>query len=136
MQVTREWQNILGYFTTPWVSDFRWGGETGYGWRCAAGFPEGDPMSPWSFIVSLEPLVKCLRYERELRQRPNVVLKAFADDLAWTLRELQDLLMDLDTLEQWYVATALRLNHRKCAIIPCGELSPQELQARWQDLLR
>eukprot|EP00971_Amphidinium_carterae_P008052 159390-Amphidinium_carterae.1 len=93
-------------------------------------------LGPWSFIVSLEPLVKCLRYERELRQTPNVVLKAFADDLAWTLRELQDLLMDLDTLEQWYVATALRLNHRKCAIIPCGVLSPQELQARWQDLLR
>eukprot|EP00971_Amphidinium_carterae_P016026 316051-Amphidinium_carterae.2 len=93
-------------------------------------------MSPWSFIVCLEPPIKCLWYERELRQRPHVVLKACADDLAWTLCVLQDLLMDLDTLEQWHEATVLRLNHRKCVIIPCGVLSPQELQARWQDMLR
>eukprot|EP00971_Amphidinium_carterae_P326637 6457547-Amphidinium_carterae.1 len=120
MQVPREWQNILGYFTTAWVSEFRWGGESGYGWRCAAGFPEGDPLRPWAFIVSLEPLVKCLRCEHDLHRRPHVVLKAFADDLAWTLYTLQELLKDLDIMEEWHAATALRLNHRKCVIIPCG----------------
>eukprot|EP00971_Amphidinium_carterae_P308929 6138630-Amphidinium_carterae.2 len=43
MGVTRELQNILGYFTTHWVSD---GGVSGYGWAACSWFPRRRSSEP------------------------------------------------------------------------------------------
>eukprot|EP00971_Amphidinium_carterae_P117495 2327823-Amphidinium_carterae.1 len=56
----------------------RWRGSCRRVLRMVEGTPQGGPLSPWLFLMGLDPLLRLLASQ----QRPLDVLSAWADDLA------------------------------------------------------
>lgn len=109
------------------------GGKINHAW----GRRQGDPLSPYLFILAIDTLQKVLDIATEdgflspLRGRhAKLRLSLYADDTVIFINPIQDEVRAVLTiLEQFGSTTGLRLNLRKCMVAPirCSELNLDEI---------
>eukprot|EP00971_Amphidinium_carterae_P212604 4219431-Amphidinium_carterae.1 len=86
------------------------------------GTPQGGPMSPWFFLMGLDPLLRILAS----RQRPLDLLSAWADDLAAVNIDFQSLCLVYDAIARFTLVSGLALQLSKCVLIPLGASTIEE----------
>eukprot|EP00971_Amphidinium_carterae_P348104 6490322-Amphidinium_carterae.2 len=93
-----------------------------------SGVGQGDPLSPFLFVLSLDPFIRWMHASRD----PPSIGAALADDMCWLVQCLADLIRKSFEYRILYLATGLPLNYGKCAILPCGSVGVNG----WATLLR
>lgn len=98
----------------------------------ARGLRQGDPLSPYLFILAIDGLQRVLELATEegilspLRGRfASIRVSLYADDAVIFLNPVRDEVSSLlSILEQFGATTGLRLNWTKCSVAPirCSEL--------------
>ena len=87
------------------------------GFELRSGIRQGCPLSPLLFVAAMDGLLRAIP-----TAVPQGLARAFADDTAVLLRDLKAGLPPLHGLfARLALATGLRLNMRKCVIIPLGD---------------
>eukprot|EP00971_Amphidinium_carterae_P345909 6487093-Amphidinium_carterae.4 len=94
-----------------------------------SGVGQGDPLSPFLFVLALDPFLRWMHDGRI----PSSVGAALADDMCWLLRSLADLIRKHDEYRILYLATGLPLNYAKCDVLPCGALGVNAWSALLHD---
>ena len=104
--------NINGHLSEPFQS------------QC--GLPQGDPLSPLLYNITLEPLQHILRQRLQGIQIPKLRLRtlAFADDMLVSLGSQEDANILLHTLHLYENASNAKLNLHKSATIHLSPTSP------------
>eukprot|EP00971_Amphidinium_carterae_P332087 6466050-Amphidinium_carterae.1 len=92
------------------------------------GGPQGGPLSPFCFLLGLDPLLRKL----VSRQRPHDIASAWADDLAAVCATVSSLLCTLDAVVHYERVTGLRLQLAKCVLVPLGALTLEQ----WDTIVR
>eukprot|EP00971_Amphidinium_carterae_P260955 5176874-Amphidinium_carterae.1 len=95
------------------------------------GTPQGGPMSPWFFLMGLDPLLRLL----SSHQRPLDLLSAWADDLAAVSIDFRSLCLVYDSIARFTVVSGLALQLSKCVFIPLGASSIEEWTVALYDWL-
>ena len=94
---------------------------------------QGDPLSPYLFIIALELLAINIRNNNKKRgikiDQNEVKLVIFADDMTTFVRDTVSFSILINTIEQFSRYSGLKMNHEKTEVIPLGhmELNPREL---------
>jgi hypothetical protein len=95
------------------------------GFEMSGGIRQGCPLSPLLFITAMDGLLRLI-----MREVAGATVKAFADDTAVVFKSLKE---DLPVLHKifWKLerASGLRLNMKKCILIPLGDRGPAAVQA-------
>ena len=95
------------------------------GFPMAAGIRQGCPLSPLLFITAMDGLLRAIK-----RRIPAAQIRAFADDTAVVLQDLKgDLPVLWDIFSQLEQASGLKLNVKKCVLIPLGDRGPLAVKA-------
>ena len=111
-----------GYTTTPF--------------QVLRGVRQGDPLSPYLFIISLEILAINIRRNKEIQgivvDNEAIKLVVFADDLTSFLRDGASLNALLGTIECFTTYSGLRINYDKTEVMLLGnqKLNPAMLAIR------
>eukprot|EP00971_Amphidinium_carterae_P122197 2419574-Amphidinium_carterae.2 len=103
----------------------RWRGETTRVINMVEGTPQGGPMSPWFFLVELDPLLRRLAAQ----QHPSELLSAWADDLAAVSVSFATLSMVFGAIAEFTLVSGLALQLQKYVLIPLGADSIEEWTA-------
>jgi len=84
---------------------------------------QGDPISPYLFIVAIEPLIRKINQSTEGIKTPGgkVGTNGFADDINSGLKHEEDLRTSLGCIERFGEASGLRINLDKCELMLFGE---------------
>jgi len=92
---------------------------------------QGDPISPYLFIVAIEPLVRRLNKITEGIMTPGgrVGTMGFADDINSALRNEDDLRKTLSCIERFGHASGLKINLEKCELMLFKSWEGQETLA-------
>eukprot|EP00971_Amphidinium_carterae_P326554 6457421-Amphidinium_carterae.1 len=109
----------------------RWRGDCKGVIHMVEGTPQGGPMSPWFFLVGLDPLLRQLAS----RLRPEDLLSAWADDLAAVTVSFRSLLLVYNDITCYTLVSGLALQLQKCVLIPLGASSLLEWTAELYNLL-
>eukprot|EP00971_Amphidinium_carterae_P213397 4234947-Amphidinium_carterae.1 len=100
----------------------RWRGSCSRVLRMVEGTPQGGPMSPWFFLMGLDPLLRILAS----RQRPLDLLSAWADDLAAVNIDSHSLCLVYDAIARFTLVSGLALQLSKCVLTPLGASTIEE----------
>lgn len=102
------------------------GGERYDGFNQTAGIRQGCPLSPLLFTLSADLLLK-----RMNRLLPGAVLRAYADDVAMVVPDVEEALEVLEEIFDEYAAlSGLRLHHGKSVQVPLFQYEEQALRDR------
>eukprot|EP00971_Amphidinium_carterae_P022127 436650-Amphidinium_carterae.1 len=83
----------------------RWRGDCKHVIRMVEGTPQGGPLSPWFFLVGLDPLLRYLASHLH----PLDLLSAWADDLAAETIDFRSLSMIYDAVVRFTLVSGLAL---------------------------
>ena len=94
------------------------------GFPIGAGIRQGCPLSPLLFALVLDIALRKIQ-----RALPTATVKAFADDIAVVVPDIDEALPILHNIFQELAQIAgLRLNKNKCVLIPLWPSSPAQVQ--------
>eukprot|EP00971_Amphidinium_carterae_P179856 3567317-Amphidinium_carterae.1 len=96
------------------------------------GTPQGGPLSPFLFLIGLDPLLRSL----EMPLTPNELVSAWADDIALICLSFPSRVLAYDILVAFASVSGLVLQRKKCAVIPLGSLDVEAWQLGLYDFLR
>ena len=113
------------------------GNASGY-FRLERGVRQGDPLSPYLFIMIIELLAIEIRNTPEIQGvqifDQEVKLSIYADDLTGLLSNVRSVKKMLDTLRDFGKASGLKINTDKTEIMQVGKTRPLErtcLNLKW-----
>ncbi len=82
---------------------------------------QGDPISPYLFIIMLEPLLDRIRKDKQLKglktSKREVKAAAFADDLTAFLKNKESVERLLEILEEFRTMSGLKVNRDKTELL-------------------
>eukprot|EP00971_Amphidinium_carterae_P334086 6469170-Amphidinium_carterae.1 len=104
---------------------FQWKNSTDTVMAMNEGGPQGGPLSPFCFLIGLDPLLRRLVD----MQGPRELSSAWADDLAVVCNSISSLLRSFDAIIAFERVAGLRLQLAKCALVPLGALSLDQWDA-------
>ena len=94
---------------------------------------QGDALSPFLFIIALEPLLAMIRREERLPGIDTGVGRfknsTFADDLNGIFNNKEEIDRMARILDRFKIISGLKCNKNKCEIMPIGEWDEAELQS-------
>ena len=108
-----------------WVRTFLWndsscvmnnGVSTGY-FNLERGARQGDPLSPYLFILCLETLFIQIRNDKSIQGfkfRKIEIRLTFADDVIFLVKETQSLRKILKLIKKYGIFSSLKMNVEKC----------------------
>ena len=103
----------------------RLAGHTLDGFSMTAGVRQGCPLSPLLYVVAMDGLLR--RVHREI---PSAVTRAYADDTAMVVQSIQaDTRVAQDIFTELEAVSCLRLNLKKCVLIPLGDRTHHAVRA-------
>ncbi len=83
---------------------------------------QGDPISPYIFIILLEPLLNKIRKDTKIlglrTPKRETRAAAYADDLTAFLRNISSIERLLEILEEFHKLSGLKVNRDKTEILP------------------
>ena len=92
------------------------------------GVRQGDPLSPYLFIIVLETLASTIRSDNDIRgimvDGQEIKLGLFADDLTWFLKNDKSLIKFLELVLLFGKCSGLVINHDKSEILLLGNSFP------------
>ena len=92
------------------------------------GVRQGDPLSPYLFIIALETLASTIRSNKDIRgimvDGQEIKLGLFADDLTWFLKNDKSLIKFLELVLLFGKCSGLVINHDKSEILLLGNSFP------------
>ena len=92
------------------------------------GVRQGDPLSPYLFIIVLETLASTIRSDNDIRgimvDGQEIKLGLFADDLPWFLKNDKSLIKFLELVLLFGKCSGLVINHNKSEILLLGNSFP------------
>eukprot|EP00971_Amphidinium_carterae_P099219 1962631-Amphidinium_carterae.1 len=89
---------------------FTWKSSTDTVIALNEGGPQGGPLSPFCFLIGLDPLLRRLA----AMQGPRELVSAWADDLAAVCTTITTLVSTLDAIVSYERVSGLRLQLAKC----------------------
>ena len=93
------------------------------------GVRQGDPLSPYLFIIVLEVLATRIRGDPRIRgvnvNGNDIKLQIFSDDLTGFVRNEQSFNRFIDTTEEFGKRSGLRINYDKTEILFIGNHLPK-----------
>ena len=116
-----DWVNII--YTNTQSCVFNGGKSTGY-FKIERGLRQGDPLSPYLFILCIECLTHCIRNDNLVKGirfgETEIKQILYADDMTIFVEDL-DSIYRLDIiLENFRRISGLRINKNKTFILPLG----------------
>ena len=113
------------------------GFSTGY-FAISRGVRQGDPLSPYLFILCLEALLSHIRLNKDIKGIPvemvEIKLSAFADDLTLFLKDVASARRTFTLIEEFSILSGLKMNKSKCEALWLGSNKDREdfpLDIRW-----
>ena len=116
------------------------GKSTGY-FSMKRGKRQGDPLSPYLFILALETLFVSIRSDRGIKgfrvQNIEIKLTAYADDTIFFVRDAQSLRRILKKMKKFEVFSSLKINVEKCEAAWLGKAKncvTKIISCKWQSM--
>ena len=116
-----EWIKIL--YTNAKSCVFNGGKSTGY-FNIERGLRQGDPLSPYLFILCIECLTHCIRNDNMVKGihfgQSEVKQILYADDMTIFVQDLDSIYRLEVILENFNKISGLKINRNKTFILPLG----------------
>ena len=91
------------------------------------GVRQGDPLSPYLFIIALELLAINIRNNDQIRgikvDGNEIKLVIFADDMTTLVRDTVSFSHLINTVEKFTSYSGLKMNHEKTEVMPLGNMT-------------
>ena len=105
------------------------GFSTGY-FAISRGVRQGDPLSPYLFILCLEALLSHIRLNKDIKGIPvemvEIKLSAFADDLTLFLKDVASARRTFTLIEEFSILSGLKMNKSKCEALWLGQTKTEK----------